>query len=63
MHMGDNEGQLDLPRMKEANFKGGFFAIYVPSQEAAITDSDNICLYLDSISKKNTLFHTNIWFW
>ena len=24
--------------------------------ESAITDSDNICLYLDSISKKNTLF-------
>ena len=24
--------------------------------ELAITDSDNICLYLDSISKKNTLF-------
>ena len=30
--------------------------------QEAITDSDNICLYLDSISKKNTLFpKINYW--
>ena len=30
--------------------------------QEAITDSDNICLYLDSISKKNTLFpKKNYW--
>lgn len=31
--LGDNEGHLDLPRMNKAGFRGGFFAIYVPSQE------------------------------
>ena len=30
--------------------------------DLSITDSDNICLYLDSISKKNTLFpKENYW--
>ena len=30
--------------------------------QESITDSDNICLYLDSISKKNTLFpKKNYW--
>tara|TARA_R110000787_G_scaffold228522_1_gene336201 strand:+ start:325 stop:1401 length:1077 start_codon:yes stop_codon:yes gene_type:complete len=27
------EGHLDLPRMREAGFAGGFFAIYIPSPE------------------------------
>ena len=52
---GDNEGQLDLPRMKEANFKGGFFAIYVPSQEAAITDSDKPIKYDDMKKEQYSL--------
>ena len=44
---GDNEGHLDLPRMKKVGFKGGFFAIYVPSPEAAVTDSDKPIRYDD----------------
>lgn len=30
---GRKSGHIDLPRLKEANFAGGFFAIYVPSNE------------------------------
>ncbi len=30
---GDEEGHLDLPRMKKGGFGGGFFVIYVPSPE------------------------------
>ena len=44
---GDNEGHLDLPRMKKVGFRGGFFAIYVPSPEAAVTDSDKPIKYDD----------------
>jgi membrane dipeptidase len=29
---GDGTGQLDLPRMKQGGFAGGFFAIYIPSE-------------------------------
>lgn len=29
----NDEGHLDLPRMKRAGFAGGFFAIYIPSPE------------------------------
>ena len=29
----NEEGHLDLPRMKKAGFAGGFFAIYIPSPE------------------------------
>jgi membrane dipeptidase len=28
---GDNEGHLDLPRMKRGGFGGGMFAVYIPS--------------------------------
>ena len=44
---GDNEGHLDLPRMNQANFKGGLFAIYVPTPEHAISDSDKLVNYKD----------------
>lgn len=30
---GEGKGHLDLPRMKEGGFAGGFFAVYVPSPE------------------------------
>ena len=30
---GDNEGHLDLPRIKKAGFAGGMFAIYIPSDD------------------------------
>ena len=44
---GDNEGHLDLPRMEEVGFRGGFFAIYVPSPEAEIDSSDKPIRYDD----------------
>jgi len=28
---GEGKGHLDLPRMKQGGFAGGFFAIYIPS--------------------------------
>ncbi len=31
---GTGEGHLDLPRMKQGHFAGGFFAIYIPSPTA-----------------------------
>jgi len=31
---GEGKGHLDLPRMKQGHFAGGFFAIYIPSPEA-----------------------------
>lgn len=31
---GEGKGHLDLPRMKQGGFAGGFFAIYIPSPEA-----------------------------
>ncbi|WP_343079896.1 dipeptidase [Ostreiculturibacter nitratireducens] len=31
---GDGKGHLDLPRMKQGGFAGGFFAVYIPSPEA-----------------------------
>lgn len=30
---GDGDGHLDLPRMREAGFGGGLFAVYVPSND------------------------------
>jgi membrane dipeptidase len=33
---GDNQGHLDLPRMKKGGFVGGFFAVYVPSEGGGI---------------------------
>ena len=42
---GDNEGHLDFPRMQQSGFKGGFFAIYVPSQEEEIASSDKPVKY------------------
>ena len=45
--LGDNEGHLDLPRMKKAGFSGGFFAIYVPSQEEKIESADKPIKYDD----------------
>lgn len=33
---GDNQGHLDLPRMKKGGFVGGFFAVYVPSDSSGI---------------------------
>ncbi|MAV81962.1 MAG: peptidase [Pelagibacteraceae bacterium] len=44
---GDNEGHLDFPRIKEAGFIGGFFAIYVPSQEEKIKSADKPIRYDD----------------
>ncbi len=44
---GDNEGHLDLPRMNQANFKGGLCAIYVPNPEQDISDSDKLVNYKD----------------
>ncbi len=32
---GEGKGHLDLPRMKQGGFVGGFFAIYIPSPEEA----------------------------
>ena len=52
---GDNEGHLDLPRMKEAGFCGGFFAIYVPSPEIAVTDSDKPIRYDDMENEEYSL--------
>lgn len=31
---GNSEGHIDLPRMREGGFAGGFFAIYLPSPES-----------------------------
>ena len=31
---GEGKGHLDLPRMKQGGFVGGFFAIYIPSPQA-----------------------------
>lgn len=45
--IGDNEGHLDLPRIREAGFSGGFFAIYVPSQEEKIESADKPIRYDD----------------
>ena len=45
--LGDNEGHLDLPRMNKAGFRGGFFAIYVPSQEEKIESADKPIRYED----------------
>ena len=45
--LGDNEGHLDLPRMEEVDFRGGFFAIYVPSPEAEVSTSDKPIRYDD----------------
>jgi membrane dipeptidase len=42
---GDNEGHLDLPRTEEVGFRGGFFAIYVPSPEAEVNSSDKPIRY------------------
>ena len=44
---GDNEGHLDLPRMRQSGFQGGFFAIYVPSPEVGVVDSDKPVKYDD----------------
>ncbi len=36
---GESDGQLDLPRMHDGGFVGGFFAVFVPSPgEAFVTD-------------------------
>ena len=45
--LGDNEGHLDLPRIDQAGFSGGFFAIYVPSQEQKIKSADEPIRYDD----------------
>tara|TARA_Y100000996_G_scaffold404555_1_gene378770 strand:+ start:1194 stop:2270 length:1077 start_codon:yes stop_codon:yes gene_type:complete len=52
---GDNEGHLDLPRMKQSSFSGGFFALYVPSPEAEVTDSDKPIRYDDMLKDKYSL--------
>ena len=44
---GDNEGHLDLPRIVKAGFSGGFFAIYIPSQEENIVSADTPIRYDD----------------
>ncbi len=45
--LGDNEGHLDLPRINQAGFSGGFFAIYVPSQEEKVEFADKPIRYDD----------------
>ena len=52
---GDNEGHLDLPRMSQANFKGGLFAIYVPTPEQDISDSDKLVNYKDMVQDEYSL--------
>ncbi len=52
---GDNEGHLDLPRMEEVGFAGGFFAIYVPSPEAEVSSSDKPIRYDDMEKDKYAL--------
>ncbi|WP_210485308.1 dipeptidase [Microvirga antarctica] len=37
---GDNLGHLDLPRMKQGGFVGGFFAVYVPSEGMSLDIDD-----------------------
>jgi membrane dipeptidase len=37
---GDGNGHLDLPRMQQGGFAGGFFAIYIPSPAGADLDAD-----------------------
>jgi membrane dipeptidase len=40
---GDGEGHLDLPRMVQGGFAGGFFAIFVPSpQDEQFADDEDI---------------------
>ncbi len=53
--IGDNEGHLDLPRMKKVCFSGGFFALYVPSPEAKVKDSDKPISYDDMEKDKYSL--------
>jgi membrane dipeptidase len=52
---GDNEGHLDLPRMEEAGFRGGFFAIYVPSPEVKVDSSDKPIRYDEMKKDKYSL--------
>ena len=33
---GDGHGHLDLPRMREGRFAGGFFAVYIPSPDGPL---------------------------
>lgn len=37
---GEGKGHLDLPRMAEGGFAGGFFAIYMPSPHDPLSDMD-----------------------
>lgn len=37
---GEGRGHLDLPRMREGGFAGGFFAIWVPSPDSGLVDMD-----------------------
>ncbi|MBM6596154.1 dipeptidase [Microvirga pudoricolor] len=37
---GDNIGHLDLPRMKQGGFVGGFFAVYCPSPDLGVDVDD-----------------------
>jgi membrane dipeptidase len=40
--MGDGLGHLDLPRIRQAGFAGGFFAIFSPSQARYDHDDDDL---------------------
>ena len=37
---GDGEGHLDLPRMQQGGMRGGFFALWIPNEEALDTQYD-----------------------
>ncbi len=39
---GDNEGHLDLPRMRTGGFGGGMFAVYIPSVANSISLDDKM---------------------
>lgn len=39
---GDGAGQLDMPRMKAGGLRGGFFAIFAPSESDDLPDDDDV---------------------
>jgi membrane dipeptidase len=43
---GEGKGHLDLPRMKQGGFAGGFFAIYIPSPQ--VPDAPDYDLVMDN---------------
>jgi membrane dipeptidase len=39
---GDGMGHLDMPRMKAGGLRGGFFAIFAPSESDDLPDDDDV---------------------